>query len=113
MLKMTYSYENLVRELPALYEQLNSEKGVKLSYSTGEAGALKVYITCCDIAGNNTHFWVEIAKDGRVNNCVISQKMLSSVFSWIASITSCRKRQTERLLVYKQELLSRACRLLA
>jgi hypothetical protein len=109
MLKMTYSYRNLLKDLPSLYERIDSDllKG-SYTYTSGEAGSLKVYMTFSNSLGN-TYYWVEISNDGQVNNCVIPQNLLASVYDWIKSITYCKKRQTERLLLIKEELLSKAC----
>jgi len=111
---MTYSQANLIKELPSLFERINNyihkvynDYTVNYTYSNGEAGALKIYITLSNHGFNVMKLWVEITSDGKIYNCTIYQEMLKCVFDWLDTFIYCQKRQTARLNIIKQELLGR------
>lgn len=101
---MSYSKVNLIIQLPELIKRINRRIGPdrinKISSGAFGKDMLTIYFELKQ--ANDRLYSVTITEMGEVYNPFMPAELLSCVFHWLLNID--KKRQNDRVNVFKQEL---------
>jgi hypothetical protein len=102
---MSYSQVNLILALPRLIKRINKCESPnfvsKITSGLSSRGYFQLYITLNH--KNQRHYNVEITDKGEIYNSVLTPLLNACAVDWLLHID--QKRQTERVQMYKQELI--------